>query len=268
MNKFGLLVLGAVLVMMLYFKLWLKLFLIILWALFSYLLVSQNGEKADPLLYILILHFFEKSTSCKYPFLIAAATASILSINLDYTQSISKAIFESRLSSYSNEYIDVFGQSSLLIRDESKIKSNDYFNKIKVENSSDAKSQIFKNINDRQLNNTQEGIALHDAIIILKNIVLSDDVIVNLSFSNPFSFYFRTRPPKNVLQWLDINRNWSHSSLTIDKIIGNATIIVQPKLAYDWPNSEAPISFVYRELCKNWIIVNDSDYWSVWRKKG
>lgn len=107
---------------------------------------------------------------------------------------------------------------------------------------------------------------LDDGLELLQQNGLEGRRIANLSFSNPFPFAFRAPSPRGVALWWDQDRTYSVSKLTPDLVIGDAEVVMVPKL---WWNHYITLDLqdtVQARLQQDFTR-HEGLYWTAWVKR-
>ncbi len=107
---------------------------------------------------------------------------------------------------------------------------------------------------------------LTDGIGLLQQDGLTHRRIADLSFSNPFPVALKAPSPRGVALWWDKDRTFALGKLTADMVLGDADVVMVPKLwwyhyittdLYDVASDKLQADFVPHE----------SRYWTAWVKK-
>jgi len=106
---------------------------------------------------------------------------------------------------------------------------------------------------------------LDDGIDLLQRNGLDQRRIANLSFSNPFPFALRAPSPCGVALWWDEDRTYSVGKLTPAMVVGNADLVMVPKL---WWNHFITLELLDAAQAKlqQDFTPYESQYWTAWAR--
>ena len=90
--------------------------------------------------------------------------------------------------------------------------------------------------------------------------------IANLSFSNPFPVAFKAPSPRGVALWWDKDRTFAIGRLTAEAVLGDAEVVMVPKL---WWHHYISVELydVASEKLQEDFVPHESRYWTAWVKK-
>ena len=107
---------------------------------------------------------------------------------------------------------------------------------------------------------------LTDGLALLQRERLTSFSIANLSFSNPFPAALHAPPPRGVALWWDEGRTLNSKLLTAHMALGEADVVMVPKLWSFYYNVTDLLSVAQGTLDKDFI-PHESQYWTAWVKK-
>jgi hypothetical protein len=119
----------------------------------------------------------------------------------------------------------------------------------------------------RDLSDGEEAILMHAGFELASTIASANDRIAVLAFANGFPVSLRLDSPKGVIHWLDAGRTWGAGKTPVTKILGDATLVMEPAFSRDWRNSAAAIAATRTTFVNDWRVVAQTGFWTVWRKK-
>ena len=108
---------------------------------------------------------------------------------------------------------------------------------------------------------------LADGLALLQRESLTTERIASLSFSNPFPPALRASSPRGVALWWDEGRTFAVGSLTPGMVIGDAQVVMVPKLWFSHYNVADLLSVVQGVLDRDFT-PRQSRYWTAWVRKG
>ena len=107
---------------------------------------------------------------------------------------------------------------------------------------------------------------LTDGLALLQRDALTNLSIANLSFSNPFPAALHAPPPRGVALWWDEGRTFDTKSLTAPMVLGDAQVVMVPKLWSYYYNVRDLLSVSQSTLDRDFT-PHQSQYWTAWVKK-
>lgn len=107
---------------------------------------------------------------------------------------------------------------------------------------------------------------LSDGLMLLQRDALTSLSIANLSFSNPFPAALHAPPPRGGALWWDEGRTFDVRFLTAEMVLGDAEVVMVPKLWSFYYNVTGPLSVAQSTLGKEFT-PHQSQYWTAWVKK-
>ena len=107
---------------------------------------------------------------------------------------------------------------------------------------------------------------LTDGLMLLQRDGLTNLGIANLSFSNPFPAALHAPPPRGVALWWDENRTFNVKLLTGRMVLGDAEVVMVPKLWSFYYNVTGLLSVAQGTLDKDFT-PHESQYWTAWVRK-
>ena len=107
---------------------------------------------------------------------------------------------------------------------------------------------------------------LTDGLALLQREALTADRIASLSFSDPFPLAFRAPSPRGVALWWDEDRTFAVKSLTPGMVIGDAQVVMVPKLWFSHYNVTDLLSVAQSTLDRDFT-PRQSRYWTAWVRK-
>lgn len=107
---------------------------------------------------------------------------------------------------------------------------------------------------------------LNDGLDLLTRDGLTGRRIENLAFSNPFPVAFRAPPPRGVALWWDENRTFTVDRLTPAAALGDAEVVMVPRLWWQEQITIALLSVVQPALTRDYT-PHESHYWTAWVRK-
>lgn len=108
---------------------------------------------------------------------------------------------------------------------------------------------------------------LADGLALLQRESLTTERIASLSFSNPFPPALRAPSPRGVALWWDEDRTFAVGSLTPEMVIGDAQVVMVPKLWFSHYNVSDLLSVAQSTLDRDFT-PRQSRYWTAWVRKG
>ena len=106
---------------------------------------------------------------------------------------------------------------------------------------------------------------LTDGLALLQRDALTSLRITNLSFSNPFPAALHAPPARGVALWWDENRTFNVKFLTVPMVLGDAQVVMVPKLWSQYYNVRDLLSVSQGTLDKDFT-PHQSQYWTAWVK--
>ena len=107
---------------------------------------------------------------------------------------------------------------------------------------------------------------LTDGLALLQRDALTDRSIANLSFSNPFPAALHAPPPRGVALWWDEGRTFDTKFLTAIMVLGDADVVMVPKVWSYYYIVTDLLSVAQSTLDKDFT-PHQSQYWTAWVKK-
>lgn len=107
---------------------------------------------------------------------------------------------------------------------------------------------------------------LNDGLDLLARDGLTQQRIANLSFDNPFPAALHAPPPRGVALWWDENRTFTTDKLSPDMVLGDADVVMVPKLWWDELIATTLLGVVHARLVQDFI-PHESRYWTAWVRK-
>jgi hypothetical protein len=107
---------------------------------------------------------------------------------------------------------------------------------------------------------------LTDGLMLLQRDTLTSLSIANLSFSNPFPAALHAPSPRGVALWWDQNRTYNVKFLTAPMVLGDAEVVMVPKVWSFYYNVTDLLSVAQSTLDKGYT-PHQSQYWTAWVKK-
>jgi len=104
---------------------------------------------------------------------------------------------------------------------------------------------------------------LTDGLALLQRESLTVNRIASLSFSNPFPLALHAPSPRGVALWWDEDRTFAVKSLTPDMVIGDAQVVMVPKLWFSHYNVTDLLSVAQSTLERDFT-PRQSQYWTAW----
>ena len=110
------------------------------------------------------------------------------------------------------------------------------------------------------------SVVLEDGYRLINELGIHDARIENLAFSNPFPAGLRWPSPKGVAQWWDIDRTFVPARLTADQALGDAAIVMVPKVWQDLYITTSLLTVVQPKLDREFV-PHESRYWTAWVRR-
>lgn len=110
------------------------------------------------------------------------------------------------------------------------------------------------------------GAILDDGLDLLRRDGLAGRRIANLAFSNPFGFALRAPSPHGGALWWDVDRTFVAARLTPAMVLGDAEVVMIPKLWWDYADVAALAGVVDATLRQDFT-PHDSRYWTAWVRR-
>jgi len=107
---------------------------------------------------------------------------------------------------------------------------------------------------------------LTDGLALLQRDMLANLSIANLSFSNPFPAALHAPPPRGVALWWDEGRTFDVKLLSAHMVLGDADVVMVPKLWSYYYNVTDLLSVAQSTLDKDFT-PHQSQYWTAWVRK-
>ncbi len=107
---------------------------------------------------------------------------------------------------------------------------------------------------------------LADGLALLQRDALTGLSIANLSFSNPFPAALGAPPPRGVALWWDEGRTFNAKTLTAPMVLGDAQVVMVPKLWSYYYNVRDLLS-VSQGALDSGFTPHESQYWTAWVRK-
>jgi len=107
---------------------------------------------------------------------------------------------------------------------------------------------------------------LDDGFDLLAHNGLSGRRIANLSFDNPFPAALQAPPPRGVALWWDENRTFTADRLSPDQALGDADVVMAPKLWWALSDVKSLLGVVQAKLDQDFT-PHESRYWTAWERK-
>jgi hypothetical protein len=231
-----------------------------LWCLGALAIAQQNQEKTVPIIALLMLALSLSSMANHgQRWALRMSVAALAFFMLLDTASIAWELAESHGAVPLRTDIDVLGDGKFIVDARFDRARNAAFLE-----SSAGKNLIA--IDDRDLLNADGALQTAAGISLLRRQIGPTDRVASLTFSNVFPVASRTESPRGVIQWLDTNRTWSPKNPDFSRLVGDATVIMQPAFAFDWPNARALIDATTPFLNRGWHVTARTPLWTVWRR--
>jgi hypothetical protein len=235
------------------------------WTLGTLFLSIQNNDRSAPLLIIIaicaLMPLARKGIYLRWK---AAAVLALLALPM---AADAYALGWHALQSYfgvpRKSWISADDSNRLIINGyyDSPLRSPTYARAL-------AGEEIDPDDDDRGVTNSDGMDSVHRALQLLRPMAAQKPVIANLSFSNPFPFLLGLEPPRGVAQWLDFRRTWSPAQPDMERLIGNANVLMEPKYGYDWPAQSHPVIAALRPLLRrDWQLAAETPLWRLWKKR-
>ncbi len=90
--------------------------------------------------------------------------------------------------------------------------------------------------------------------------------IANLMFSNPFPAGLGAPSPRGTALWWDEGRSFRPGHLTADNVLGDADVVMVPKIWYDYYDVTDLLAVVKPRLDRDFT-PHESRYWTAWVKR-
>lgn len=110
------------------------------------------------------------------------------------------------------------------------------------------------------------NIILTDGLALLQQEALTTYRISSLSFSNPFPPSLRAPSTRGVALWWDEGRTYAVRNLSPELVLGDAQVVMVPKLWFSYFNVAALLSVAQSTLDKDFT-PRQSRYWTAWVKR-
>lgn len=107
---------------------------------------------------------------------------------------------------------------------------------------------------------------LTDGLALLQGERLTSLSIANVSFSNPFPAALGAPPPRGVALWWDEGRTFNAKLLTAPMVLGDANVVMVPKLWSFYYNVTGLLAVAQGTLDRDFT-PHESQYWTAWVKK-
>ena len=107
---------------------------------------------------------------------------------------------------------------------------------------------------------------LSDGLALLRQEALTTQRIASLSFSNPFPPALRAPSTREVALWWDEDRTFAVKNLSPEMVLGDAQVVMVPKLWFSYYNVADLLSVAQSTLDKDFT-PRQSRYWTAWVKR-
>lgn len=109
------------------------------------------------------------------------------------------------------------------------------------------------------------SLILGDGFDLIRREGLSGKRIANVNFSNPFPVGLRAPSPRGVALWWDLDRTFAKGKVTAGMIVGDAEVVMVPKL---WPYYFVVenLTDVTKDLLSRDFEPRESRFWTAWIK--
>ena len=107
---------------------------------------------------------------------------------------------------------------------------------------------------------------LSDGLVLLQREALTTQRIASLSFSNPFPPALRAPSARGVALWWDEDRTFAVKNLSSGMVLGDAQVVMVPKLWFSYYNVTDLLSVVQSTLEKDFT-PRQSRYWTAWVRR-
>ncbi len=107
---------------------------------------------------------------------------------------------------------------------------------------------------------------LSDGLVLLQQEALTTYRIASLSFSNPFPTALRAPSARGVALWWDKDRTFALRTLSPSSVLGDAQVVMVPKLWFSYYNVTDLLSVAQSTLDRDFT-PRQSRYWTAWVKK-
>ncbi len=107
---------------------------------------------------------------------------------------------------------------------------------------------------------------LADGFALLQQEALTTHRIASLTFSNPFSPALRAPSARGVALWWDEDRTFAVRNLSPEMVLGDAQVVMAPKLWFSYYNVTDLLSVAESTLDKDFT-PRQSRYWTAWVRR-
>lgn len=107
---------------------------------------------------------------------------------------------------------------------------------------------------------------LADGFDLLRREGLSQKRIANLNFSNPFPVALQAPPPRGVALWWDPDRTFVKGKATPEMLVGDAEVVMVPKLWIYYFVVEDLMS-VAGDALRQGYVAHESRFWTAWVRR-
>lgn len=120
---------------------------------------------------------------------------------------------------------------------------------------------------EHSLGNGNHAIAVRDGLAFLSTHARKGESIAYLGFSDPFSILRGVAPPRGTNLWNDHGRTWLSGVTPLNRLVGDADLVLQPTFAYDWAQSAAMTAALAPLLQSEWRVRAQTNLWILWERK-
>lgn len=110
------------------------------------------------------------------------------------------------------------------------------------------------------------SMILADGFDLLRREGLTQRRIANLNFSNPFPVALGAPSPRGVALWWDPDRTFVKGKVTAEAILGDADVVMQPKLWLYYFVVDNLVDITKDRLSRDFV-PHESRFWIVWVKR-
>ncbi len=110
------------------------------------------------------------------------------------------------------------------------------------------------------------SLILGDGFDLLRHEGLTQRRIANLNFSNPFPVGLGAPSPRGVALWWDPDRTFVKGKITADMIVGDADVVMVPKL-WLYYFVVTNLTDVTADLLQRDFVPHESRFWTAWVKR-
>lgn len=107
---------------------------------------------------------------------------------------------------------------------------------------------------------------LADGYRLIAGLGMTQARIENIAFSNPFPAGLRWPSPHGVALWWDLERTFVPDKLAPEAVVGDADVVMVPKVWQDISNTTA-LEAVIRPMLEAGFAPHESRYWTAWVRR-